>query len=133
MCWIYDCDDCKDGKGFQIQYGEMSYEVSAKSCSWFIRKNDISFKSSRSWLLRSTGGLYHQYSSPVSTTVLPRGNKHHIINISVKLLVLTLLPVDCTCQAQDEIQSAHWKQSQVSLLSATFLVFRNNAFTCDSI
>ena len=55
------------------------------------------FKSNRRWLLRRTGGLYHQYSSPVSTTVLPRGNKHHLINISVKLLVLTLLQVDCTC------------------------------------
>ena len=84
------------------------------------------FKSSRRWFLRRTGGLYHQYSSPISTTL--QGNRQHIINISVKLLVLILLPVNYTCQAQDEIQCAHWKQSQVILLA-----FRDIAFTSDSI
>ena len=33
---------------------------------------------------------------------------------------LILRPLDYTCQAPDEIQSVHWKQSQVSLFTAAF-------------
>ena len=40
MCWMNECDDCKDDKGFQIKYGEMSSEVATPSCSWFIWKRE---------------------------------------------------------------------------------------------
>ena len=80
------------------------------------------FKSSRRWLLRRTGGLYHQY--PPTPQFLQRcfAKREQAASYQYQRETASwiLLPVDCTCQTQDEIQRAQWKQSQVSVFSAAF-------------
>ena len=83
-------------------------------CSWF--------KSSRRWLLRRTGGLYHQYPPPpfFLQHCFTKREQAASYQYQRETASLILLRVDYTCQAQDEIQSEHWKQSQVSLFTAAF-------------
>ena len=120
MCWVNECDDCKDGKVFQIKYGEMSSEVATTSCSLFIWKKDEDSK------VVEDGSLEELEAYIIN--ILPQFLQHCFAKMEQAASYqhqrenasLLLLPVDYTCQEQDEIQSSHWKQSQVSLFTAAF-------------
>ena len=102
---------------FQIKYGEMSSEVAT---TWFIWKKDEdsnvveygSLDELEAYIINILPQFLQHCFAKMEQAA---SYQHHRENAS-----LLLLPVDYTCQAQDEIQSAHWKQSQVSLFTAAF-------------
>jgi len=132
MCWMNECNECKDGKGFQTKCRDMLSEVAADFCSWFIWKNDEDGKLAKVCEEGSIDELVEYFSG-----ILPQFLQHTYYKreqaASYQLQRETaaldsashrLLQVDFsenyTCEAQDEIQSDHWKQSQVSLFTAAF-------------
>ena len=98
MCWMNECNECKDGKGFQTKCRDMLSEVAADFCSWFIWKNDEDGKLAKVCEEGSIDELVEYFSG-----ILPqflqhiyyKRNKQHHTSFSVKLLPLILLLIGC--------------------------------------
>ena len=129
-CWIDACDVCSAGQGFISTYAGVLQEEGA--ASWYVWKNDADNKLCKVLEEGTTNDLQQHILS-----ILPQFLQHchtkreqatsynHQREAAVSDAHNTthaLIQVDFsenyTCVAQDEIQSAHWKQHQVSLFTA---------------
>ena len=117
-CWL---NKCKDGKVFTA----MTDMDDAADLTWYVWKNDSDGRLSKVVEEGTTADLRNYICS-----ILPQFMEHCEQATAYKLERKAiegsenkaLLQVDFsenyTCQYQDEIQSAHWNQHQVSLFTA---------------
>ena len=124
-CWVNECDTCKDGSIFN----RLFFSEEAVMTTWYAWKKDESGKVCKVMEEGTTQEL-REYIC----LILPQFLEHCYIKrqqaamyqeerkAAESHLTRALLQVDFsenyTCQHQDEIQSAHWQQSQVSLFTA---------------
>ncbi|CAB4014894.1 Hypothetical predicted protein [Paramuricea clavata] len=128
-CWMNQCEQCKDGKGFRNSYPlEENDDV-----KWYVWKTDSSNKLVKNVEEGTTEELYthicsiipqfmaHCFTKRMQAEAYNKERKDAEAD-SESLSNAAFLQVDFsenyTCVSQDEIQSAHWKQSQVSLFTA---------------
>ncbi|XP_030827949.1 uncharacterized protein LOC115928135 [Strongylocentrotus purpuratus] len=129
-CWMNECAECKDGAGFSKAF---SFEGSLNSpCSWLQWETD---KDGRMMKIQEEGTVGELVQH--ITAILPQFLQHCYVKREQASAYnaqrekvspeshdthSALLQVDFsenfTCVAQDEVQSAHWNQRQVSLFTA---------------
>ncbi|CAB3988658.1 Hypothetical predicted protein [Paramuricea clavata] len=122
-CWMNQCEQCKDGKGFRNSYPlEENGDV-----KWYVWKTDSSNKLVKNVEEGTTEELYthicsiiphfmaHCFTKRMQAEAYNKERKDAEAD-SESLSNAAFLQVDFsenyTCVSQDEIQSAHWKQSQ---------------------
>ena len=128
-CWMNQCEKCKDGKGFTAT---CPLEETS-TASWYTWKADSSGKLSKVLEDGITDELYNHIC-----TLIPQFMAHCFTkrmqaeaynkeredagsdsaDNSTAALLQVYFSENYTCVSQDEIQSAHWKQQQVSLFTA---------------
>lgn len=126
-CWFNECDKCKDGKGFLNFIGD----IEEQDVTWFIWK---SIQSERIHKVLEEGCTTELVEYICS--IIPQFIEHCYIkrhqaqcyrnvredvdksSFRCQALIQVDFAENYTCVAQDEIQSAHWQQSQVSLFTA---------------
>ncbi|CAB3977243.1 Hypothetical predicted protein [Paramuricea clavata] len=128
-CWMNQCEQCKDGKGFRNSYPlEENGDI-----KWYVWKTDSSNKLVKNVEEGTAEELYthicsiipqfmaHCFTKRMQAEAYNKEQKDAEAD-SESLSNAAFLQVDFsenyTCVSQDEIQSAHWKQSQVSLFTA---------------
>ena len=127
-CMVNACEKCSDGKGFKTKY-PMNDTVMTQ---WFVWRADGTGRLNK---CTEEGTLSELYDYTIS--MVPQFLEHSFVQWSqskkwkeMKDLATSseckqnhaLIQVDFaenyTCQHQDEIQSAHWRQSQVSIFTS---------------
>jgi len=127
-CWLNECELCKDGKKFRSVY--TLDEISAQA-SWFIWKNDDEGRLIKSVEEGSSDELLEYIC-----TLIPQFVEHCFVkrrqatafNAEREASVSkgynpenAVIQIDFsenyTCESQDEIQTAHWHQKQISLFT----------------
>ncbi|XP_077976176.1 uncharacterized protein LOC144432038 [Styela clava] len=134
-CWKNVCMRCKDGAGFKMSWGAVLEGFENKFVSWYVWENSVS--DSRLKKVQEEGDvndlLEHVYQ------MLPQFLEHSYIkrqqSMRYKLdrdntlstsasysnseaLIQIDFAENYTCVNQDEIQSAHWQQQQISIFTA---------------
>ena len=129
-CWMNQCDACSDGQAFISTYGDVLQEESV--ATWYVWKNDADNRLCRVLEDGTTNDLqlyiqsllpqFLQHCHTKREQAAAYQSEREAAASEGKDTSHALIQVDFaenyTCVAQDEIQSAHWKQHQVSLFTA---------------
>lgn len=126
-CYVNDCDLCKDGMGFSSRYPLDTF--SEESCSWYVWKVAEDGVMTKCVEEGTTEDLYMYLKSLIPQFVehchvkqvqaaAYQEERAAMDQVSSKALLQVDFAENYTCVAQDEIQSAHWHQRQVSLFTA---------------
>lgn len=124
-CWFNRCENCKDGKVFMAMI-DMDDEVAV---TWYVWKNDSDERLSKVVEEGTTDDLRSYISSILAKfmehcyikreqAAAYKLEREAIEGSKNKALLQVDFSENYTCQYQDEIQSAHWQQHQVSLFTA---------------
>ena len=127
-CWMNQCEECKDGKGFT-----KSYQLEENGVTkWYVWKTDSSGKLIKVLEEGTTEELYTHICSLIpqfmarcytkrmqaETYNKERQSAGTQSEFSSNAAFLQMdFSENYTCVSQDEIQSAHWRQTQVSLFT----------------
>lgn len=135
-CWFGQCDNCSNSKMFKLSYSHIIEDEEATHATWHV------------WKTESTGGKDGQIVKVVEDGMsdelfnyieglVPQFLEHSFVKRkqaqtykeqrsdaeNKPSIDKALLQVDFsenyTCVAQNEIQSAHWNQAQVSLFTSS--------------
>lgn len=121
-CWFNECSSCKDGAGFRENF---TYETA--EATWYVWKSAEDSRLIKSVEEGTTDELAEFISS-----LLPQFLEHCYVKrqqaafynedrgrneSSAEALIQVDFSENYTCISQDEIQSAHWNQRQVSLFT----------------
>lgn len=129
-CWLNECHACKDADIFKTKY--KLDNTSESATTWYVWKSDQDNKLCKAVEEGTTEDLFNHISS-----LVPQFLRHcfikrmqaeyyqkqrEAITSEQSDSSVALLQVDFsenyTCIYQDEVQSAHWQQHQVSLFTA---------------
>ncbi|KAG1668796.1 Dipeptidyl peptidase 8 [Nymphon striatum] len=103
-CWFNNCNACNNGKGFLKAYPiEETTEV-----LWSVWKNAEDGRLSKIVEEEDASNVYNTERQKAAAA--SGQDEHSLIQIDFS--------ENYTCISQDEIQSAHWKQAQISLFTA---------------
>ena len=125
-CWLNQCSKCKDGAGFKANF---TYETS--SASWYVWR-----PASDTRLIKTLEEGTTEELAEYIRTIIPQFLQHCFVkrhqaasyneerekatsglNDPTDAVIQIDFSENYTCVAQDEIQSAHWNQRQVSLFT----------------
>ncbi|XP_072180506.1 uncharacterized protein [Diadema setosum] len=129
-CWLNECEKCREGAGFEKNFKAVFEECMNSPSSWSQWESGDDGRMKKILEEGTVGELLHH-----AMTILPQFLKHCYVKREQAAVYNehrkkapesdvhhAVLQVDFsenyTCQAQDEIQSAHWNQHQVSLFTA---------------
>lgn len=130
-CWLNQCVGCKDGQMFMNLFGK--YEVQhCNEITWYVWKNTENAHLSKvvedgtiSDLMKYICSILPRFLEHCfekrSQAKIYRDQHKEVTNDSFSIKT-GLLQIDFSenykCVSQDEIQSAHWAQSQISLFTS---------------
>ena len=125
QCWFNQCEKCKDGK----RLVELLNELESQMVTWFVWKNDKDGRLCKTVEEGTSGDLVtyivaifphfieHCYVKRQQAAA-HKQQREEILSSADSALVQIDFSENYTCVQQDEIQSAHWQQKQVSLFTA---------------
>ena len=131
-CWLNKCADCKDGKWFMKEYGSLPEMDISEEITWHMWKTVDSERLCKvveegtvNDLLTYICNLIPQFLEHCyvkRAQARTYREQHEAATSDTYPVNLALVQVDFSenfkCVSQDEIQSAHWSQSQISLFTS---------------